>query len=88
MSIRLQIAILLFMMVQGVFFGIGVVIVLATPLKAYAAQLIPVVIVASAIVAAPVAWKIAPRLRSAYSRRKHQRLQARGMQISGQSQRA
>jgi membrane protein implicated in regulation of membrane protease activity len=88
MSIRLQITILLFMMAQAVFFGIGTIIVLATPLKAYAGQLVPVVIVASAILAAPAAWKIAPRLRSAYSRQKHERLEARDVQISGQSQRA
>lgn len=39
MSVRLQIAAIIFMMVQGVFFGVGVVIVLATSLKAFAAQL-------------------------------------------------
>ncbi len=69
MSIRLQIAAIIFMMVQGVFFGIGVVIVLATPLKASAAQLIPLVIGVSVLLSAPTAWLIAPLMRSAHQRK-------------------
>lgn len=68
MSIRLQIAAIIFMMVQGVFFGVGVVIVLATPLKAFAAQLIPVVIGTSVLLSVPTAWMIAPLMRSAHQR--------------------
>jgi hypothetical protein len=68
MSVRLQIARLIFMMIQGVFFGVGVVIVLATPLKAYAPQLIPLVIGISVLLSIPTAWTIAPLMRS-----KHQR---------------
>lgn len=68
MSVRLQIAAIIFMMVQGVFFGVGVVIVLATPLKAFAAQLIPLVIGISVLLSAPTAWMIAPRMRSAHQR--------------------
>jgi hypothetical protein len=64
MSVRLQIAALIFMMAQGVFFGVGVVIVLATPLKAFAAQLIPLVIGVSFLLSIPTAWLIAPLMRS------------------------
>jgi hypothetical protein len=68
MSIRVQIAALIFMMVQGVFFGVGVVIVLATPLKAFAAQLIPLVIGVSVLLSIPAAWMIAPLMRSSHQR--------------------
>ncbi len=68
MSVRLQIAAVIFMMVQGVFFGVGVVIVLATPLKAFAAQLIPLVIGISVPLSLLTAWMIAPLMRSAHQR--------------------
>ena len=68
MSIRLQIAALIFMMVQGVVFGVGVVIVLASPLKAFAAQLIPLVIGVSVLLSVPAAWMIAPLMRSSHQR--------------------
>jgi membrane protein implicated in regulation of membrane protease activity len=71
MSVRLQIAAIIFMMVQGVFFGLGAIIVLATPLKAYAPQLIPLVIAVSLVLSMPTAWMIAPLMRS-----KHQRQQS------------
>lgn len=66
MSVRLQIAALTFMMVQGVVFGVGVVLILATPLAAWAMQLIPALVVLSAAVSIPVSWMIAPRLRARY----------------------
>jgi predicted tellurium resistance membrane protein TerC len=68
MSVRLQVAAIIFMMVQGVFFGVGVVIVVATPLKAFAAQLIPLVIGISVLLSVPTAWMIAPLMRSAHQR--------------------
>ena len=71
MSVRLQIAALIFMMVQGVFFGVGAVIVLATPLSAAAAQLIPLVIGISILLSIPTAWMIAPLLRSAHQRQQN-----------------
>lgn len=71
MSVRLQIAALIFMMVQGVFFGVGAVIVLATPLKAFAAQLIPLVIGISLLLSIPTAWMIAPLMRSRHQRDQH-----------------
>ena len=72
MSVRLQIAALIFMMVQGVFFGVGVVIVLATPLKAFAAQLIPLVIGMSVVLSVPTAWMIAPLMRSSHQRQQNE----------------
>jgi len=68
MSTRLGIAVLLYMMVQGVVFGIGTVLVLATPVRDLAMQLMPIVIALSLIIAAPIAWWLAPRLRARYWR--------------------
>lgn len=64
MSVRFQIALLVFMMVQAVLFGIGTIVVLTTPLTAFAMQLMPWVIGVSATISAPVSWLIAPRLRT------------------------
>ena len=44
MSVRLGIAVLVGMMLQAVLFGIGAVLVLATPLKEVAMQLMPWVV--------------------------------------------
>ena len=68
MSIRLWIAALVYIMTQAVVFGIGAVLVLATPLKDQAMALMPVVVIASAIISAPISWVIAPRLRARYWR--------------------
>jgi uncharacterized membrane protein len=67
---RDRIAMLIYSMVDAVLFGIGLVVVLNVPL--FAAHLwigIPVVVLASLILGAPIAWLIAPRLRA----RKNQR---------------
>jgi hypothetical protein len=66
MSIRLQISILVYIMVQAVMFGVGIILVLATPLSAFAMNLIPWVVGVSAIVSVPAAWIIAPRLRARF----------------------
>ena len=68
MSIRLQISILVYVMVQAVLFGVGTVLVLATPLSAVAMTLMPWVVGVSAVLSAPVAWIIAPRLRARFQR--------------------
>ena len=73
MSTRFRIAVLIYTMVQGVMFGAGAVLVLATPLKDQAMRLMPAVVIASAILAAPFAWFIAPRLRARYWRRRGER---------------
>lgn len=63
MPVRIQIAALCYMMVQAVVFGVGAVLVLATPLAADAWALMPWVVGVSAIVSIPLSWMIAPRLR-------------------------
>jgi hypothetical protein len=68
MSVRIQIAIMVYMMVQAVMFGVGVVLVLATPLNDLAMLLIPWVVAATSVLSIPVSWWIAPRLRARYWR--------------------
>jgi len=63
------IAILIYMMVQGVVFGIGVVLVLATPLANIAMTLMPFVVAGSLVASAPVAWWLAPLARAAHERK-------------------
>jgi hypothetical protein len=75
-----MIAALIYSMIQGVMFGAGAVLVLATPLQQQAMVLMPAVVIGSAILALPLAWWIAPRLRARYWRRRGQR----GDFISGQ----
>lgn len=70
MKTRLAVAVLVYMVVQAVLFGIGTVLVLATPLKEQAMALMPWVVGTSAVVAAPAAWMIAPRLMARYYRRR------------------
>jgi hypothetical protein len=69
-STRMQIVALIYMMVQAVTFGIGIIIVLATPLQAEAMKMIPVVVVASSLVSIPASWLLAPRLQARYWRAK------------------
>lgn len=68
MRTRLAIAALVFLMAQGVLFGIGTILVLSTPLAADAMTLLPWVVAVSALVAAPLSWVIAPRMRARYWR--------------------
>jgi hypothetical protein len=63
------IAILIYMMVQAVVFGIGVVLVLATPLANFAMTLMPYIVAATLIVSAPIAWWLAPFARAAHERK-------------------
>ena len=68
---RAQIALLVYMMTEGVLFGAGVVLVMTWPvLSADTGFWIVAVIVASVILAAPIAWWIAPRMRARYWRRR------------------
>ena len=71
MSNRLLIAALIFLIVNAVVFGVGIIAVLVTPgLAVHAARLIPAVVVISFVVAAPLSWLIAPRLMARYSRQR------------------
>lgn len=66
--VRLGIAALVFMVVQAVLFGAGTIAVLATPLQQYAMELMPMVVMGSAILSLPTSWILAPRLRARYWR--------------------
>jgi hypothetical protein len=66
MFVRIQIAALIYMMVQAVTFGVGVVAVLATPLNNQAMSLLPWVVVVTAVISISLSWFIAPRLRARY----------------------
>ena len=67
---RLRIAALIYSMTNAVIFGAGIIAVLNLPaLSANAYIWIPVVVVASLVLAAPFAWLIAPRLQARYDRR-------------------
>lgn len=65
---RLAIAALVFMIIQAVLFGIGTVLVLATPVRELEMTLLPAVVVTSSILALPLSWLIAPRLQARYWR--------------------
>jgi hypothetical protein len=75
----MQIASMVFMMVQAVLFGIGMVAILATSLDEKAMTLIPWMIAATFFVSVPLAWMLAPRLQMRYWRQRH----ADGDVISG-----
>jgi hypothetical protein len=68
--VRLGIAALLFMMIQAVLFGVGAVLVLATPLKEQAVELMPLVVVGTMVLAIPLSLWLAPRLRARYWRKR------------------
>jgi membrane protein YdbS with pleckstrin-like domain len=66
---RALIAALINSMTSGVLFGVGLILVLTLPvLSADTGLWISVVVGASFVLAAPVAWWIAPRLRARYWR--------------------
>ena len=68
---RAGIAVLIYSMASGVLFGAGLILVLTLPvLNANAGFWISVVVGASFILAAPIAWWMAPRLRARYWRQR------------------
>ncbi len=64
MSVRLQIAAMLFLMIQAMLFFAATLVVLLTPLTHDAMQAIPVAIAGTALVSAGLSWWLAPRLRA------------------------
>lgn len=69
---RLEIAVLIYMVANAGLFGAGLVAVLALPvLSTHAGVAIPAVVILSLVLAAPIAWQIAPRLRARYWRQQH-----------------
>ncbi len=83
MSNRTIIAIVIYMMVQGVVFGIGAVLVLATPLANIAMTLMPFVVAATLIMSAPIAWALAPLARAAHERKLNAQEPGRGSDQPG-----
>jgi len=64
MSLTYLITPLVYMMVQAVAFGIGMVAILATPLAARADDLVPWMIGLTIVVSIPISLAIAPRLKA------------------------
>jgi hypothetical protein len=60
---------MVYLMVQAVMFGIGVVLVFGTPLADSAMILMPWVVATSAVLSIPISWVIAPRLREVLARK-------------------
>ena len=70
---RRRIAVLIYSMTNAVIFGAGLITVLnVSALRVNAHIWIPIVVIASLILAAPIAWLIAPRLQARYDRRHSQ----------------
>ena len=65
MSIRMEIALVIYMMVQGLLFGAAVVALLVSPLADDAMHLMPRLVGATALVSVPLSWMVAQRLRAA-----------------------
>jgi len=71
MRTRFWIAAMIFPMVNAVLFGAGVIALLSIPsLAVQASTLIWMVVAASFVIAAPISWVMAPRLRLRYWRRR------------------
>ena len=69
MPIRIQISLPIYIVVQGAIFGVGAPLVLATPLSAFAIQLLPWVVGVTVLVSIPVSYMIAPHLLARFESR-------------------
>jgi len=88
MSRRWMITAVIFMVVNAVLFGIGATTVLSIPtLAEQASTLIWVVTAASFVLALPIAYALAPRLRSRYQRIEEARRRASEQDEIGDSSR-
>ena len=68
---RRRIAVLIYSMINAVLFGTGLLIVLLMPpFKAHLGLWIPIVVIVSFVLAAPIAWLVAPRLQARYDRKR------------------
>ena len=73
MSVRLQLAIMVGLMINAILFGIGIVTVLSIPVLADNAKYaIPTLVVACFVTTPFVAWIMAPRLRLRYWQEREQ----------------
>ena len=71
MQNRLIIAILVYMMVQAVLFGVGLLVILANPATRDAMSAMVWMIAITAAISAPISLMIAPRLTARYWRGRH-----------------
>jgi hypothetical protein len=62
MSIRMVIALVIYMMVQGCMFGVAIVALLVSPLSNDAMQLLPWIVGTTAVISLPLSWMVAKRL--------------------------
>lgn len=73
MRTRFWIAAVIYPMVNAVLFGAGAVPLLAVPaLSEHAGMLMPLVVAASFVIAVPLSWIVAPRLRARFWRQRQQ----------------
>ncbi len=79
MRIRIMLTLLIYLIVQGVLFGIGMVIVMASPLEEQADVLVPWLVGLSFIIAVPVAMGIAPRMKAWREMRSRRRNEETGL---------
>ena len=69
---RARVAALIFVMVNAVVFGVGLVTVLSIPtLSAHAFFWIPMVVLASFPLSAPLSWLVAPTMMMRFIRARH-----------------
>ena len=64
MPVRVQIAAMIFLMVQAVLFGVGTVVILSTNLADDAFTLMPAVVIGSTLFSIPISWAIGVWLRN------------------------
>lgn len=64
MSRTLMISALIYLMVQAVFFGVGILAILLTPLSAHALDVVPWMVLATFLASVPVSWLVADRLKA------------------------
>ena len=64
MPVRLQIAAMVFLMVQAVLFGVGTIIIMTTSLADDAFTLMPAVVIGSSLFSLPISWAIGAWLRT------------------------
>lgn len=75
---RIRVAALILSMVNAVLFGVGLITVLSAPmLSQHAFFWIPVVVIASFVFSAPLAWIIAPSMMQRFLKAKFPPLAAR-----------
>ena len=79
MPVKVQIAAIIFLMVQAVLFGVGTVVILSTNLADDAFTLMPAVVIGSTLFSIPISWAIGVWLRGS----KREQRSTRGERVTG-----